>query len=63
MDVDLRQVNLEVVEEQRQAEPKFDMAAQFLPTGGQVYKVVKYLNLAANIEIILVSYPLSTWTE
>jgi hypothetical protein len=33
---------------------KFEAASKFLPTGEEIYKVVKYLDLSANIEIVLV---------
>jgi hypothetical protein len=61
MDVDYRQVRLELDSEdihpKQQQMPdlsKFEAASKFLPTGEEIYKVVKYLDLSANIEIVLV---------
>lgn len=60
MDVDYRQVRLELDEEDEKPKlpdlTKFQAASQFLPTGQEIYKVVKYLDLSANIEIVLVSF-------
>lgn len=56
--VELREVKLDLLEEINLEEvklvPSFEMATSFLPTGGEIYKVVKYLDLSANIEIVLV---------
>ena len=60
MDVDYRDVRLNFDDEVPKSEkPKIDLSklpatTQFLPTGDQIYKVVKYLDLTANIEIVLV---------
>jgi hypothetical protein len=60
MDVDYRDVRLNFDDEVPKSErPKIDISklpamTQLLPTGDQIYKVVKYLNLTANIEIVLV---------
>ena len=34
---------------------QFQAATQFLPSGGEVFKIVKYLDLATNMQIVLVS--------
>ena len=62
MDVDYRQVRIEINEQEMMppvALPdlsNFPAASKYLPTGAEIYKVVKYLDLSANIEIILVIY-------
>jgi hypothetical protein len=69
MDVDYRQVRLELdsedIQPKQQELPdlsKFEAASKFLPTGEEIYKVVKYLDLSANIEIVLVCLIILTRT-
>lgn len=59
MDVDYRQVRIDF-DQPENNQPvlpdlsKFPAASKFLPTGAEIYKVVKYLDLTANFEIVLV---------
>ena len=55
LDEDCKSEEQSQIEQQSQIMNQFQQAAtQFLPTGAEVYKIIKYLDLATSIEIVLV---------